>query len=162
MSWRDGAACSGMTEVFWPVGGMDPVGVERARDVCAGCPVRSECLDYALSLDDDPVGVWGGVSENQRRKIRRARRAVCRSCGVEVGRNPNGRARAKWCEPCMKERRAVQQQRSARERAPDLTDSPGTCVVCRVSDTAAGRSTCQSWACQRVHRRRAVDSELVA
>jgi WhiB family transcriptional regulator, redox-sensing transcriptional regulator len=45
----------------------------RAGRICAVCPVKDECLDYALrnpSLD----GIWGGTSEEERRKIRRRRR----------------------------------------------------------------------------------------
>lgn len=56
--------------LFFP---SDGVGVEAARGVCADCPVRTPCLEYALATDAEH-GVWGGTSERQRRKIAKARR----------------------------------------------------------------------------------------
>jgi WhiB family transcriptional regulator, redox-sensing transcriptional regulator len=57
---------------FFP---SDGVGVERARRVCAECPVTSECLEYALTYRIDH-GVWGGCSERERRRILRQRRVT--------------------------------------------------------------------------------------
>jgi WhiB family redox-sensing transcriptional regulator len=51
----------------------DGVGVEVARRVCATCPVKSPCLEYALRNGIDH-GVWGGASERERRRIARRRR----------------------------------------------------------------------------------------
>jgi hypothetical protein len=42
-----------------------------AKRVCAGCPLRLMCLEYAL--ETNPVGIWGGTTENERRKIKRGR-----------------------------------------------------------------------------------------
>jgi len=55
---------------FFP---SDGVGVEQARKVCADCPVREPCLEYALTYRIDH-GVWGGASERERRRILRRRR----------------------------------------------------------------------------------------
>ncbi len=55
--------------LFFP---SDGVGVEVARRVCDGCPVRTECLEYALVNRIDH-GVWGGTSERERRRILKAR-----------------------------------------------------------------------------------------
>lgn len=55
---------------FFP---SDGVGVEMARRVCADCPVKAECLEYALTYRIDH-GVWGGCSERERRRILRQRR----------------------------------------------------------------------------------------
>jgi WhiB family transcriptional regulator, redox-sensing transcriptional regulator len=57
---------------FFPT---DGVGVERARRICADCPVASPCLEYALRNRIDH-GVWGGASERQRRRILRTRRVT--------------------------------------------------------------------------------------
>jgi WhiB family transcriptional regulator, redox-sensing transcriptional regulator len=56
-------------QTFFPSDGM---GVEVARRICADCPVKQPCLDYAL---DNRIehGVWGGTSERGRRRITRAR-----------------------------------------------------------------------------------------
>jgi WhiB family redox-sensing transcriptional regulator len=56
--------------VFFPNNGA---GVEQARQICAGCPVKEPCLEYALYHRIDH-GVWGGASERERRRIARRRR----------------------------------------------------------------------------------------
>ena len=56
--------------LFFP---SDGVGAELARRVCATCPVKSPCLEYALRNGIDH-GVWGGASERERRRIARRRR----------------------------------------------------------------------------------------
>src|SRR5215475_2614241 len=56
--------------LFFP---SDGVGVEVARRICATCPVKSPCLEYALANGIDH-GVWGGASERERRRIARRRR----------------------------------------------------------------------------------------
>jgi WhiB family redox-sensing transcriptional regulator len=62
---------------FFP---SDGVGVEIARRICAGCPVASPCLEYALQHHIDH-GVWGGTSERQRKRIARERRTNLRLMG---------------------------------------------------------------------------------
>ncbi len=72
--WRDDAACRGLDpDLFFPVGTAGPalVQIGRAKQVCAGCPVRARCLDWALVTSQD-AGVWGGTSEDERRALRRA------------------------------------------------------------------------------------------
>lgn len=54
---------------FFP---SDGVGVEVAKRICATCPVKEPCLEYALDYRIDH-GVWGGTSERQRRRILRKR-----------------------------------------------------------------------------------------
>ena len=76
MDWLQRAACLDEDpELFFPVGTTGPflLQVERAKTVCMACPVRLECLDWALDTAQD-AGVWGGLSEEERRAIRRARR----------------------------------------------------------------------------------------
>lgn len=45
--------------------------VRRAKAICKHCPVIAECLNYALSVDTYDNGVWGGTSEEERRKLRK-------------------------------------------------------------------------------------------
>lgn len=76
MAWIEGAACIGEDpELFFPVGSAPPAveQVERAKAICDGCPVRSDCLEWSLVTCQD-AGVWGGLDEEERREIRRARR----------------------------------------------------------------------------------------
>jgi len=63
---------------FFP---SDGVGVERARRVCAECPVTTECLEYALTYRIEH-GVWGGCSERERRRILRQRRVAASALGA--------------------------------------------------------------------------------
>lgn len=75
-SWRDSALCRDTDpELFFPVGttGIALVQMDKAREVCGECQVRTECLDYALDTNQDS-GIWGGLSEEERRVIRRQRR----------------------------------------------------------------------------------------
>jgi WhiB family redox-sensing transcriptional regulator len=62
---------------FFP---SDGVGVEVARRICAGCPVQTPCLEYALRNRVDH-GVWGGTSERERRRIARKRRLARTATG---------------------------------------------------------------------------------
>jgi WhiB family redox-sensing transcriptional regulator len=72
--WRADAACRGMpTEDFYPDRGR-PGDADRARAICWGlCPVRRQCLDFALDFRER-FGIFGGLSEKQRRHAHRARR----------------------------------------------------------------------------------------
>jgi WhiB family redox-sensing transcriptional regulator len=70
-AWMFHARCRGVSPAeFFP---SDGTGVETAQRVCAECPVRAECLEYAL-LNRIEHGVWGGASERERRRILRRRR----------------------------------------------------------------------------------------
>ncbi|MGH3921683.1 MAG: WhiB family transcriptional regulator [Pseudonocardiaceae bacterium] len=78
--WRDRAACRDMdSELFFPIGTTGPAldQAERAKAVCAGCPVSSQCLEFAMSTGQN--GVWGGLTEDERRALRRRRNATGRS-----------------------------------------------------------------------------------
>jgi WhiB family transcriptional regulator, redox-sensing transcriptional regulator len=67
-SWLALRKCRDMpVKTFFP---SDAAGVELARRICVGCPVRERCLEYALANRIDQ-GVWGGTSERQRRRLQR-------------------------------------------------------------------------------------------
>jgi WhiB family transcriptional regulator, redox-sensing transcriptional regulator len=81
--WRLQAACRDTDpDLFFPVGTTGPAldQIATARAVCGGCPVQEPCLEFALMTNQDS-GIWGGLSEDERRKLRKAwlareRRAV--------------------------------------------------------------------------------------
>ena len=69
-AWRDEANCLGMDpDLFFPERGAS---TREAKEVCRGCTVRSDCLEYALSRGEK-FGVWAGTSERERRQMRRER-----------------------------------------------------------------------------------------
>jgi WhiB family redox-sensing transcriptional regulator len=59
-------------ELFFPVGTSGPAvnQAAQAKKVCGRCPVRKECLNWALETGQDD-GIWGGMSEDERRALRR-------------------------------------------------------------------------------------------
>ena len=88
MSWHHDAACRVEDpELFFPIGTTGPALVQLmdAKAVCGRCPVQSECLRWAV-LNRIEHGVWGGLSEDERRTIKhqggRHRRLVRRTTRV--------------------------------------------------------------------------------
>lgn len=72
-NWRDGAACRDTDpDLFFPVGTTGPAvdQISAAKQVCATCPAKEPCLEFALITNQDS-GVWGGTSEEERRVLRR-------------------------------------------------------------------------------------------
>ena len=77
--WKARANCMGVDpDLFFPERGMS---TREAKEVCRGCVVREDCLEYALA-NGEKFGIWGGLSERERRRIRRARALIRRSGGV--------------------------------------------------------------------------------
>lgn len=69
--WHEMANCRGLDpEMFFPERGES---TGEAKAVCCECPVQGECLDHAL-VNTEKFGIWGGLSERQRRTVRHARR----------------------------------------------------------------------------------------
>lgn len=65
-TWRDSALCAQTDpEEFFPDKGGS---TREAKRVCGECTVRTECLEYALD-HDERFGVWGGMSERERRRL---------------------------------------------------------------------------------------------
>jgi WhiB family redox-sensing transcriptional regulator len=68
LSWQVDALCSQVDpEAFFPEKGGS---TRDAKRICEQCDVRAQCLDYALQ-NDERFGIWGGLSERERRKLRR-------------------------------------------------------------------------------------------
>ncbi len=69
--WRLDALCAETDpEAFFPEKGGS---TRDAKRVCTGCPVRAQCLEFALA-NDERFGIWGGLSERERRRLRLQRR----------------------------------------------------------------------------------------
>ncbi|WP_456874760.1 MULTISPECIES: WhiB family transcriptional regulator [unclassified Geodermatophilus] len=70
-AWRLDALCAETDpEAFFPEKGGS---TREAKRVCMGCSVRTECLEFALA-NDERFGIWGGLSERERRRVRLERR----------------------------------------------------------------------------------------
>ena len=68
LSWQERSLCAQTDpEAFFPEKGGS---TREAKRICSGCEVRAECLDYALA-HDERFGIWGGLSERERRRLRR-------------------------------------------------------------------------------------------
>ncbi|MCB1340268.1 MAG: WhiB family transcriptional regulator, partial [Pseudooceanicola sp.] len=81
-------------ELFFPVGNTGPAvdQIEKAKAVCATCTVTEICLQYALESGQDS-GVWGGLSEDERRALKR-RAARARRAGPGAAARDRGRSNA--------------------------------------------------------------------
>ena len=118
-NWRDEALCRmGDAEDFFPAG-FDAKAQERhAKAICHLCPSRLPCGQWALD-NDEPVGVWGGMTEGERRGILRRRRAKAAAaeaqpqppkpaakkrepakCGTNSGYRRHVRDKTTICQPC--------------------------------------------------------------
>ena len=68
LSWQERSLCAQTDpEAFFPEKGGS---TREAKRVCLSCDVRSECLEYALA-NDERFGIWGGLSERERRRLKR-------------------------------------------------------------------------------------------
>lgn len=114
--WQLQAACRGMpTDLFVPDGHGNRATTARAKAVCASCPVRAECLAYALAGDrlTGAAGVFGGLTAKERQKLI-GRRSSARGCAHgDRDRFPSG-----GCRACVRERdqRAYMSDYRARRR----------------------------------------------
>ncbi|GAB2885139.1 WhiB family transcriptional regulator [Myroides odoratimimus subsp. xuanwuensis] len=68
LGWQDRALCAQTDpEAFFPEKGGS---TREAKKVCLTCEVRDDCLEYAL-MNDERFGIWGGLSERERRKLKK-------------------------------------------------------------------------------------------
>lgn len=94
-AWFARASCANHPnpDLWFPERGADQ---REAKRICATCPVRSECADYGLTQRH---GIWGGLSERERRRVRRTRghiTATCPECGDQFDA-PFGGPRPVYC-----------------------------------------------------------------
>lgn len=84
VSWMAGAACATSTLDFMPGRGGDPRGRDAHRAICAACPVLEPCRDHGVRYEEH--GIWGGLTERERREERRARGITMISLDVLTAR----------------------------------------------------------------------------
>jgi WhiB family transcriptional regulator, redox-sensing transcriptional regulator len=77
-NWQSAAACHSCDpDLFFPVSSSGPAVEQAAKaiQICARCPVRRQCLAFALRTRQ-PYGVWGGLTEQERYLVLRPHRAL--------------------------------------------------------------------------------------
>ena len=75
LSWQDYANCRGAdADLFFPERGAS---TRKAKAICNACDVKGECLDFAI-VQGEKFGIWGGMSERERRRVRRQRTVASR------------------------------------------------------------------------------------
>jgi len=122
--WMQHAACRGMdAALFMPERG-DIDTLNEAKAVCQTCHVRLECLEYGL---EEKYGVWGGMAESARRKLRarryqqtgikhfRTRKPI--EHGTVAGYHQHKRRREEPCESCRRANSINSMERKARREA---------------------------------------------
>jgi WhiB family redox-sensing transcriptional regulator len=128
LSWQDRALCPQTDpESFFPEKGGS---TREAKRVCRSCEVKAECLDYALA-NDERFGVWGGMSERERRRVARAasagdqpaERRCMRGLHVMAGGNLTGSGSCRACKSAAERARRIRgapqpAPRDPRTRAP--------------------------------------------
>lgn len=80
LDWRDCATCRDLDpDLFFPVGvtGVAVEQIEAAKSFCHTCPSQQQCLEFAITTNQE-YGVWGGTTEDERRVLRRQWRAAMR------------------------------------------------------------------------------------
>lgn len=76
LSWQDFSNCRGAdADLFFPERGAS---TRKAKAICAACEVKGDCLEFAI-VQGEKFGIWGGMSERERRKVRRDRATVRRA-----------------------------------------------------------------------------------
>lgn len=116
-NWKQHAACRDKpTDMFFPNRGD---AVHAVKRICAECPVRQECLDYALKIPN-LVGIWGGMSGRERRNYRSQLRRDAVLAPIRHGTNGGYQAELRRglepCNQCRIAHREHERQRAANYR----------------------------------------------
>jgi WhiB family transcriptional regulator, redox-sensing transcriptional regulator len=94
--WTRAACASADPELFFPISYSGPAlrQVARAKAICARCPIQQECLSYALDAGSIQ-GVWGGMTEEERRRLARRKRRAQAHLVQHTGARPRVRETAR-------------------------------------------------------------------
>ena len=75
LAWQDYSNCAGAdADLFFPERGAS---TRKAKAICNACQVKAECLEFAIQ-QSEKFGIWGGLSERERRRIRKERSVAAR------------------------------------------------------------------------------------
>ena len=110
-AWRANAACRGLSPQLMFTERAE--GTAQAKALCATCPVKAECLEAGMN---EHFGIWGGLSEKQRKKLRNPVRAAVAAHGTISGWDRHKRNHERPCDECREAANAYQRERYARSR----------------------------------------------
>lgn len=125
IDWMGRADCRDLDPELWFADASHPNGdVAIALQICDGCPVKAECAEYALS---QPVqGVWGGLTESQRRTLRRKRGSIdtrdpwssttFAEHGTPGAVKRHYRRKEPLCDPCQRAQTRISQDKKTRRQ----------------------------------------------
>jgi WhiB family redox-sensing transcriptional regulator len=108
--WQNHAACIDHDADMWFPGPNDTAQRDRAKQICATCPVKTECLEHALA-EGERYGIWGGVSIATYVRQRVPHRAVSARCGTRSGYQRHTDRREIACDACVEAERDYQRRR---------------------------------------------------
>jgi WhiB family transcriptional regulator, redox-sensing transcriptional regulator len=82
-NWRSSAACrSADPDLFFPGSSAAQKQIARAKVICAECRVRRECLEFAVTRDQN-YGIWGGTTPEDRQRARRRKRRAAAAAAAK-------------------------------------------------------------------------------
>jgi WhiB family redox-sensing transcriptional regulator len=114
--WVEDRACADHPTTMFYADSPGASVYAAARAVCAGCPVRQECLDYALE-NREPYGMWGGLAPMERWKLVQGKRATMWQHGTAAGYKRHRRLGEEACDECRHaNREAARARRKSRAK----------------------------------------------
>jgi hypothetical protein len=116
LAWRTRAACRHYPQLDWIE--PSPLDAGECRSVCGGCPVRVECLEFALE-SREPWGIWGSLDTDERREVARVRAVAAPRVLPAHGTNPRYAKHRCRCDPCRSAHAEYERdRRQRRKRSP--------------------------------------------
>jgi WhiB family redox-sensing transcriptional regulator len=102
--WRELAACSSVDPDLWhPEGDEVITKGRRAKTICRSCPVQIECLEHALTHDEN-LGIWGGLTPIERRRLKPGQATpTCRNGHAQSDDNVRYTSAGPRCRLCQNE-----------------------------------------------------------
>lgn len=140
-AWQQRALCAQVGGDLWhPERGGS---TKEAKGICADCPVRLECKQYALD-NDERYGIWGGLSERERRRLKTASTQPTDTglCGTSQGYQKHRRRGEQACVECRQA--ASRRSRADRELKPPTVLSSCSTAAGTKAHSRRGERSCQS------------------
>lgn len=120
--WRARAACRGRVDLDF-IDPRTPAEAAECRGLCAGCPVREQCLAEALTTGE-AWGIWGGLDADEREPLAEQQGHPAPAVKPAHGTNPRYAKHGCRCDACRQAHTAYERTRRERRRASDPWTQP--------------------------------------